>query len=446
MGRLQEVRVPDLGNVGEVAVIGVAVVPGARVAVDDPLVTLESDKAAMDVPASVAGIVREIKVGIGDKVAEGSLILTVESEQAADADPSTQAPAAGALGLAGPALQESVKPPSAPAPLSVPPSTEASPWRPPPVPAYAALSETPSAAAHASPSVRRFARELGVDLTQVHGTGRKGRIQKEDVQGYVKYELARPRATLAGAGGLGLPEMPEVDFAAFGEVETRPLSRIQKISGTRLHRNWVLVPHVTHHGEADITALEQFRKEQGAARPSAAARLTLLPFLVRALVAALKAFPVFNSSLAADGENLVLKRYFHIGVAVDTPEGLLVPVLRDADRKGVLALSEELAALSQRARESKLAPAEMQGGCFTISNLGGIGGSAFSPIVNAPEVAILGVSRGAQRPVYRDGVLVARLLLPLSLSYDHRVIDGAAAARFLAYLCETLADIRRLLL
>jgi pyruvate dehydrogenase E2 component (dihydrolipoamide acetyltransferase) len=295
---------------------------------------------------------------------------------------------------------------------------------------------------HASPSVRRFARELGINLTLVGGSGPKSRILKEDVQAYVKGELSRPRA----GTGFTLPEMPQVDFAKFGAIETVPLSRIKKLAGANLHRNWVSIPHVTQHDEADITDLEAFRKSNSAETEKQGFKLTMLSFLIKACVTALKAHPEFNASLDKSGENLVLKKYFHIGVAVDTPEGLVVPVIRDVDRKGVFDLARELAQVSQRARDKKLSPTEMQGGCFSISSLGGIGGTAFTPIINAPEVAILGVSKAQLKPVYKDGKLVPRLLLPLALSYDHRVIDGAAAARFTTYLCSVLSDIRRLLL
>ncbi|HSS47041.1 MAG TPA: 2-oxo acid dehydrogenase subunit E2, partial [Burkholderiales bacterium] len=295
---------------------------------------------------------------------------------------------------------------------------------------------------HASPSVRRFAREMGVNLDQVGGSGPKSRILKEDVQAYVKVELSRPR----GGAGFALPEMPQVDFAKYGPIESKPLSRIKKLSGANLHRNWVSIPHVTQHDEADITDLEAFRKSNSAETEKQGFKLTMLSFLIKACVTALKVHPEFNASLDKSGENLVLKKYYHIGVAVDTPDGLVVPVIRDADRKGVFDLARQLAEISKRARDKKLSPAEMQGGCFSISSLGGLGGTAFTPIINAPEVAILGVSKAQLKPVYQNGQLVPRLLLPLSLSYDHRVIDGAAAARFTTYLCSVLSDIRRLLL
>ena len=431
---LLEVKVPDIGDFKDVPVIGIEVSPGDTVKAEDPLVTLESDKATMEVPAPAAGTVKEIKLKVGDKVSEGTLVLLLETAAAGAAAPAT-APT--------------------PAPASPPPATAASkpasaePVAPAPAAAPPAPAEIAAAVvghrAHASPSVRRFARELGVDVALVKGTGPKGRILQEDVQNYVKQALAQPRgAAPAGGTGLDLLPWPTVDFAKFGPVESKPLSRIKKISGANLARNWVMIPHVTQFDEADITDLEALRVQLNKENEKSGAKLTMLAFLIKAAVAALKKYPDFNASL--DGENLVYKQYFHIGFAADTPNGLVVPVIRDADRKGLLEIAKEMGALSAKAREGKLGPAEMQGGCFSISSLGGIGGTAFTPIVNAPEVAILGVSKSQTRPVWDGKVFQPRLMIPLSLSYDHRVIDGAAAARFTAYLAQVLADMRRVLL
>ncbi|MCK6384132.1 MAG: dihydrolipoyllysine-residue acetyltransferase [Rhodocyclaceae bacterium] len=431
---LLEVKVPDIGDFKDVPVIGIEVSPGDTVKAEDPLVTLESDKATMEVPAPAAGTVKEIKLKVGDKVSEGTLVLLLETAAAGAAAPAT-APT--------------------PAPASPPPATAASkpasaePVAPAPAAAPPAPAEIAAAVvghrAHASPSVRRFARELGVDVALVKGTGPKGRILQEDVQNYVKQALAQPRgAAPAGGTGLDLLPWPTVDFAKFGPVESKPLSRIKKISGANLARNWVMIPHVTQFDEADITDLEALRVQLNKENEKTGAKLTMLAFLIKAAVAALKKYPDFNASL--DGENLVCKQYFHIGFAADTPNGLVVPVIRDADRKGLLEIAKEMGALSAKAREGKLGPAEMQGGCFSISSLGGIGGTAFTPIVNAPEVAILGVSKSQTRPVWDGKAFHPRLMIPLSLSYDHRVIDGASAARFTAYLAQVLADMRRVLL
>ncbi len=431
---LIEVKVPDIGDFKDVPVIGIEVSPGDTVKAEDPLVTLESDKATMEVPAPAAGTVKEIKLKVGDKVSEGTLVLLLETAAAGAAAPAT-APT--------------------PAPASPPPATAASkpasaePVAPAPAAAPPAPAEIAAAVvghrAHASPSVRRFARELGVDVALVKGTGPKGRILQEDVQNYVKQALAQPRgAAPAGGTGLDLLPWPTVDFAKFGPVESKPLSRIKKISGANLARNWVMIPHVTQFDEADITDLEALRVQLNKENEKSGAKLTMLAFLIKAAVAALKKYPDFNASL--DGENLVYKQYFHIGFAADTPNGLVVPVIRDADRKGLLEIAKEMGALSAKAREGKLGPAEMQGGCFSISSLGGIGGTAFTPIVNAPEVAILGVSKSQTRPVWDGKAFQPRLMIPLSLSYDHRVIDGASAARFTAYLAQVLADMRRVLL
>ncbi len=432
MAALTEVLVPDIGDYKDVEVIEVLVATGERVTAEQSLITLESDKASMEIPSPVAGIVKEVKVKIGDKLSEGSLVLMLEpsGEEAVSPAP---APAES------PAPARAVPAPAAP----VPPVGSVPDARPVPLEPREETISKP----HASPSIRKFARELGVDLLKVKGSGPKDRILREDVQGFVKGALAAVKPA-AASGGLpfNLPDWPTVDFAKFGPVETRPLSRIKKLSGANLHRNWIGIPHVTQFDEADITELEDFRKQNTAVTEKEGFKLTMLAFLVKACVAALRQHPELNSSLDRNGENLVLKKYFHIGVAVDTPDGLVVPVLRDADRKGVFDLARELAAVSKLARERKLKPGDMQGGTFSISSLGGIGGTAFTPIINAPEVAILGVSKSALRPVFRDGQFVPRLILPLSLSYDHRVIDGAAAARFTSTLCGVLSDIRRTLL
>jgi len=434
MSKTVEVRVPDIGDFKNVPVIEVLVKPGDAVKKEDPLITLESDKAIMDIPSPYGGVVKALKVKVGDKVSEGTAVLAIDvnEETAAAPAPSRQPHSIGS-GQVSPSSGESKG-----AGVTPHPAQKVVPSSSPTLPAMETRGHLP----HASPSVRRFARELGVNLTLVGGSGPKSRILKEDVQAFVKGELSRPHA----GAGFTLPEMPQVDFAKFGAIETVPLSRIKKLAGANLHRNWVSIPHVTQHDEADITDLEAFRNSNSAETEKQGFKLTMLSFLIKACVTALKAHPEFNASLDKSGENLVLKKYFHIGVAVDTSEGLVVPVIRDADRKGVFDLARELAQVSQRARDKKLSPTEMQGGCFSISSLGGIGGTAFTPIINAPEVAILGVSKAQLKPVYKDGNLVPRLILSLALSYDHRVIDGAAAARFTTYLCSVLSDIRRLLL
>jgi len=440
MSSITEVKVPDIGDFKEVDVIEILVKPGDSVAKEASLITVESDKATMEIPSPVAGVVKELRVKLGDKVAEGSMILLLEAS--AGEAPAAQPPKPAEIAApSAPATKPDAAPAPEPAVVPIP--------RPAPVP-LEPVAEVPAFKAHASPSVRKFARELGADLAKVQGSGPKGRITQEDVQAFVKGVMtqAPARAPAASAGGLAfdLPQWPQVDFAKFGPVELKPLSRIKKFSGANLHRNWVSIPHVTQFDEADITDLEAFRKDSGAASEKQGFKLTLLAFLIKACVTALRQYPEFNASLERGGENLVLKKYFHIGVAVDTPDGLVVPVIRDADRKGVYDLARELAEVSKLARDKKLKPGDMQGGTFSISSLGGIGGTAFTPIINAPEVAILGVSRSAMRPVYKEGQFVARLLLPLSLSYDHRVIDGAAAARFTSYLASVLSDIRRSLL
>ncbi|ANB73250.1 dihydrolipoamide acetyltransferase [Paraburkholderia phytofirmans OLGA172] len=438
-GGLQEVKVPDIGDYKDIPVIEVAVKVGDRVEKEQSLVTLESDKATMDVPSSAAGIVKELKVKVGDTVSEGSVIVVVETEGGAAA----QAPAPAAK----PAALE--KPSDAPATPSPAPASPSALAQAPVIPAGEGGARH---ASHASPSVRKFARELGVDVAQVQGTGPKGRITQADVTGFIKGVMTGQRAAPAGAaapaaaggGELNLLPWPKVDFTKFGPVDPKPLSRIKKISGANLHRNWVMIPHVTNNDEADITDLEALRVQLNKENEKAGVKITMLAFVIKAVVAALKQFPTFNASL--DGDNLVFKQYYHIGFAADTPNGLVVPVIRDADKKGLIDIAKEMAELSKAARDGKLKPDQMQGGCFSISSLGGIGGTHFTPIINAPEVAILGLSRGAMKPVWDGKQFVPRLILPLSLSYDHRVIDGAAAARFNAYLGAILADFRRVIL
>ena len=439
MGAMHEVLVPDIGDFKDVPIIEVLVKPGDAVKADDSLVTLESDKATMEVPAPLAGVVRDMKVKVGDKVSEGTLILTLEVGE--DAPAKSAEPASAPT----PAPAQAPPPAAAPAPAAAAPAPPPAPAAAPPTAPSAPVDEAAFARAHASPAVRRFARELGVDLSKVKGSGPKERVLKEDVQAFVKEALARPAAP-GGAIGMGLPPMPVIDFAKFGPVDTKPLSRIKKLSGANLHRNWVAIPHITQQDEVDITELEAFRKDNTESAQKQGVRLTLLAFLIKASVAALKQYPQFNASLTPEGDGLVLKQYYHIGVAVDTPNGLVVPVIRDADKKGALQIARELGEVSARARDGKMSPTDMQGGTFSISSLGGIGGTHFTPIINAPEVAILGASRAVMKPVWRDGAFVPRLILPLSLSYDHRVIDGAEGARFITYLSSALSDIRRLLL
>ena len=444
MPSITEIKIPDIGDFKEVDVIEILVKPGDLVAKETSLITVESDKATMEIPSPVAGVVKELRVKLGDKVAEGSMILLL---QASDGEASApQALKAAEIA----ATRQSARDPAVEPAAVLPPAHKSAP-----VP-LAPVAEVPAFKPHASPSVRKFARELGVDLARVQGAGPKGRITREDVQAFVKGVITQApaiasAAAVPGAVPFNLPQWPQVDFAKFGPVELKPLSRIKKLSGANLHRNWISIPHVTQFDEADITELDAFRKENGAASEKQGFKLTLLAFMIKACVTALRQYPEFNASLDHSGENLMLKKYFHIGVAVDTPDGLVVPVMRDADRKGVYDLARELADVSKLARDRKLKPGDMQGGTFSISSLGGIGGTAFTPIINAPEVAILGVSKAAMRPVWvggksGDGQFVPRLMLPLSLSYDHRVIDGAAAARFTSYLASVLSDIRRSLL
>jgi pyruvate dehydrogenase E2 component (dihydrolipoamide acetyltransferase) len=451
-----EVKVPDIGDFHDVPVIEVLVKAGDAVQKDDSLIVLESDKATMEVPSPAAGTVKELRIKVGDKVSQGSAILTLEGADSAAAAPKTSAPPpTAAPEKPAPAPQKAggaVTPPTptrADAPAQVPPP----PPRQPAAPAASASSADAGehhVPAHASPGVRRFARELGVDIDRVKGSGPKGRILKEDVQGFVKSALAggagAPGAARGGGGlaDLGLPAWPQVDYAKFGPVERQELSRIKRISGPALARNWVVIPHVTQFDEADVTDLEAFRARLNEENAKSGVKVTPLAFLIKAVVAALKKFPQFNSSL--DGDHLVVKQYWNIGFAADTPQGLVVPVIKNADQKGVIEIAQETSALAAKAREGKLGPADMQGGTFSISSLGGIGGTAFTPIVNAPEVAILGVSKTFMKPVWNGKEFVPRLMLPLSLSYDHRVIDGASGARFTAYLAQVIGDMRRAML
>ncbi len=425
--------VPDIGDFKDVEIIEILVKPGDTIALDQSVLTVESDKASMEIPATAAGTLVSLSVKLGDRVSQGTVLGAVEGSSAPGVIVANAvvADAVAVLAAAAPATAAAAPAAAAPASALAPASSESLP--------------------HASPSVRRFARELGVDLLRVQGTGIKGRITQEDVQAFVKGVMAQPLGAPATPGALGaqgsgssldLLPWPSVDFEKFGPVQREPLSRIKKISGANLHRNWVMIPHVTGNDDADITELEAFRVQMNREHEKDGVKLTMLAFLIKASVVALKKYPVFNASL--DGDSLVLKNYFHIGFAADTPNGLVVPVLRDADRKGVLEIAAETSALAKKARDGKLSPSEMQGGCFSISSLGGIGGTHFTPIINAPEVAILGVSKSAMRPVWNGSAFEPRLILPLSLSYDHRVIDGAAAARFNALLVQLLADFRRI--
>ncbi|AYD64267.1 dihydrolipoyllysine-residue acetyltransferase [Achromobacter sp. B7] len=432
------IEVPDIGDFKEVEVIEVMVAVGDTIKAEQSLITVESDKASMEIPASQGGVVKEVKVKVGDKVAKGSVVVVVEGDAgAAPAATSDAKPEAKAE-----AKTEAKAESKAEAPAAAPAS------RPAPAAALEDPNLKPGQLPHASPSVRKFARELGVNLSKVKGSGPKERITADDVRGFVKQALAAAPAAAAGGSAdgaaLGLLPWPKVDFTKFGPIEAKPLSRIKKISGANLHRNWVMIPHVTNNDEADITDLEALRVTLNKENEKSGIKVTMLAFLIKAVVAALKKFPEFNASL--DGDNLVLKQYYHIGFAADTPNGLVVPVIRDADKKGILQIAQEMTDLSKKARDGKISPAEMQGGCFSISSLGGIGGTSFTPIINAPEVAILGVSRSAHKPVWDGKQFVPRLMVPLSLSYDHRVIDGASAARFNAYLGALLADFRRIAL
>ena len=474
-----EIKVPDIGDFDAVDVIEVLVQPGDQVDAEDPLITLESDKASMDVPSPEGGTVQEVKIKVGDKVSEGSVIALLEKAEQADnkedaekndkesakqpkpdtteaevTEPSDDAKQAAKPPPQQTAAKDATDKPSAPAVSGAQanevPSLPSLERRAPPPVKPMAVDEAAFAKVHASPSIRRFARELGVDLGQVQGTGRKGRITREDVQQFVKKVMqgggVAASAAPAATGGMGIPPIPAVDFAQFGPVEEQPLSRIQKLSGPHLHRAWLNVPMVTHHDEADTTELEAFRQSLKPEAEKQGVRVTGLAFIMKALAHTLKAYPRFNSSLSPDGQSLILKQYVHLGIAVDTPNGLVVPVVRDVDQKSIFDLSKELGEVSKKARDGKLSPKDLAGGCMSISSLGGIGGTGFTPIVNAPEVAILGVTRAQMKPVWDGTEFIPRLITPLDLTFDHRVIDGALAARFMVSLTQTLADVRRILL
>ena len=446
MAELLTINLPDVGDFDEIEVIEILIAAGDEIALEDSIVVLESDKATMEIPSPYAGRIESVLVKVGDRIGEGAeiarLLPTTASEVAAPDDPNVS--------------EAESKPVLESMPESAPEETESvAPTPPPQVPEIRQQPETDHSTdntdnksglkIHANPSVRRYARELGANLELVTGTGAKGRILKEDVMAFIKASLSGGAS--AGGGGISVSAMPEIDFSKYGEIEAVPLSRIQKLSGAHLHRSWVTVPHVTQFDEANITELEAFRKSLAGEAEKKGTRLTMLVFMMKSVVAALKEYPNFNASLEGSGEHLILKKYFHIGVAVDTPNGLVVPVIRDVDQKGLFDLAAELGETAGRAREGKLLPGDMQGGCFTISSLGGIGGTQFTPIVNAPEVAILGVARSKMQPVYQaDGSFKPGLILPLALSYDHRVIDGAQGARFTGYLSQVVSDIRRVLL
>ena len=454
-----EVKVPDIGDFKEVEIIELLVKVGDTIKVDQSLITVESDKASMEIPSSHAGVVKEIKVKLGDKVAEGSLLLVVDAaaeSAAAPAAPAKAEPAqaAAAAPVATPAAVAAPAPaPVAAAPVEAPVAAPAPVAAQPAAVAPVSAPAVSNAKAHASPSIRKFARELGVDLGSVAGSGPKGRITQEDVQQYVKAKLAAgpvaapvAASTSRGGAGLDLLPWPSLDFSKFGTTTLLPLSRIKKISGPNLHRNWVMIPHVTQYDEADVTELEELRKSTNTALAKSGVKLTMLAFVIKACVAALKKYPEFNSSLDAAGENLILKQYYNIGFAADTPQGLVVPVVKGVDQKTVTQIAQEMGELSAQAREGKLKGADMQGATFTISSLGGIGGTYFTPLINAPEVAIIGLSKTSMKPVWDGKQFVPRLMMPLSLSYDHRVIDGAQGARFVTYLSEVLTDLRKSLL
>lgn len=433
MSSLIEIKVPDVGNVPEIDIVEVLIQPGDVVAVEQTLAVMETDKATMDLPSSAAGIIKTVHIKPGDKVAEGTLIATLEVSDAVPAAPAETAPAPATTPV------ESVP---APTPVAEPAKVEQP--KPAPAPAAPVAVSSEGFKAHATPSVRLYARELGVDLIKIQtGTGRKGRILKGDVQNFVKQVMS---SGVTATGGTGIPSIPAVDFSQFGEIEEKPLSKIKRLTGQNLTRVWLNLPLVTYHDEVAIDAMEDFRKSVNAGQGKDGVKLTGLVFIMKALVAAMQKYPAFNSSLSPEGDKLYFKKYFHIGIAVDTPNGLVVPVIRNVDKKGIFELSTELAAMSELARLGKLKPADMQGGCMTISSLGGIGGTAFTPIVNAPEVAILGVTRAKVQPVWNGSEFEPKLMLPLDITYDHRVIDGAEGARFMEALKANLADIRRLLL
>ncbi|WP_175704004.1 dihydrolipoyllysine-residue acetyltransferase [Burkholderia ambifaria] len=444
--RVTRIEVPDIGDYKNIPVIEVLVGVGQRVEQEQSLVMLESDKATMDVPSPTAGVIKEMKVAVGEKVSQGTLIALLESDgEGQDDAVAVPAGASAARDVACPPANVTTGPVPAPAPAPELKSASAPLHRAP------AREGEPYRASHASPSVRKFARELGVEISHVQGTGRKQRVTSEDVAAFVRNAMTAssgtsPVSTPVPANGaeLGLLPWPKVDFAKFGPVDSQPLSRIKKISGANLHRNWVMIPHVTNNDEADITELEALRVQLNKEHEKAGVKFTMLAFVIKAVVAALKKFPIFNASL--DGDNVVFKQYYHVGFAADTPNGLVVPVIRDADKKGLVDIAKEMAELSKAARDGKLKLDQMQGGCFSISSLGGIGGTHFTPLINAPEVAILGLSRGQMKPVWDGKQFVPRLILPLSLSFDHRAVDGAEAARFNAYLRALLSDFRRIVL
>lgn len=439
---LKEITVPDIGDFADVEIIEILFSEGETIEAEDSLITVESDKASMEIPSSDTGIVKEVKVALGDRISEGSVLAVIELAEASQTTES--APAAPEP------VQEEAKPAPAPAPAPTPAAAAPapSPTQKQPPTANIPINDADFDKAYASPSVRRYARELGVNISKVSGTGRKSRIMKDDITAFVKdFMQSKGRMAAAASGNaLGVAPMPEIDFSQWGEIETVPLTKINKLTGEFMHRNWVTVPHVTQFDDADITEMEAFRKQMGEELKNDGIKITPLAFIMKACAASLKAFPRFNSSLDSSGENLVQKNYYHIGVAVDTPNGLVVPVVRDVDQKSLVEISEEIRDFAKKARDKKLKPSDMQGGCFSISSLGGIGGTKFTPIVNAPEVAILGVSKSQMQPIWNGKEFEPRLMLPLSLSYDHRVIDGADGARFITHLSKMLSDIRRLML
>ena len=432
MSNIEEIKIPDIGDFDSVEVIEIAVSVGDSVEIEDTLVTVESDKASMDIPSPKVGEIKEIKVNIGDKVSEGTPIISLLiSEEEVKKDNQVSKRTEEVDEKETPKIEKSENRIAPPPPPKIPETSQL-------------VGQSNSAKAHASPSVRRFARELGVDLGLVYGTGPKNRILKEDVKAFTKSIMSGEK--LSNKGAFTTPEIPPVDFSKFGEVEQKPLTRIRRLTGQALHRSWITIPHVTQFDEADITELEEFRKSKLKSAEKEGVKLTLVTFLIKAVVVALQKFPEFNSSIEPSGENLIIKKYFHVGVAVNTKNGLLVPVLKDVDKKGLFEIATEITELSNKAREGKISPKDLQGGCFTISSLGGIGGLHFAPIINAPEVAILGVSRAAMKPVYENGIFEPRLILPFALSYDHRVIDGVAGAQFTQFLSTILTDIRHILL
>jgi len=432
LSNIEEIKIPDIGDFDSVEVIEIAVSVGDSVETEDTLITVESDKASMDIPSPKVGEIKEIKVNIGDKVSEGTPIISLLiSEEGVKKDNQVSKETEEVEEKETPKIEKSENKIAPPPPPKTPETSQL-------------VGQSNSAKAHASPSVRRFARELGVDLGLVYGTGPKNRILKEDVKAFTKSIMSGEK--LSNKGAFTTPEIPPVDFSKFGEVEQKPLTRIRRLTGQTLHRSWITIPHVTQFDEADITELEEFRKSKLKSAEKEGVKLTLVTFLIKAVVVALQKFPEFNSSIEPSGENLIIKKYFHIGVAVNTKNGLLVPVLKDVDKKGLFEIAAEITELSNKAREGKISPKDLQGGCFTISSLGGIGGLHFTPIINAPEVAILGVSRAAMKPVYENGIFEPRLILPFALSYDHRVIDGVAGAQFTQFLSTILTDIRHILL